>query len=87
MGGHPAARRLWRDYFASIDGIVFMVDAVEFERFPEACNELAALLTEESIKTVPFLILGNKVPASRPVPLALAHSRGSRLSVVFLRLT
>ena len=36
LGGHPAARRLWRDYFAAIDGIVFMTDAVEMERFPEA---------------------------------------------------
>jgi hypothetical protein len=30
-------------------------------RFPEAQQELAALMTEESIKNVPFLILGNKV--------------------------
>lgn len=35
------ARRLWREYFATgVDAVVFIVDAVDRERFPEAKKEL-----------------------------------------------
>ena len=62
LGGHETAQRLWRDYYqVGVDGVVFIVDANDRSRFPEASKALNQLLTSEELKNVPFLILGNKI--------------------------
>lgn len=67
LGGHMAARRLWQSYFAAIEGIVFLVDTTDHQRFLEAKEELNKLLTDDALAQVPFLILGNKIDAKDAV--------------------
>merc|ERR1712004_268193 len=61
LGGHETARRIWRDYLAAVDGIVFLVDAADRTRFNEAREELKNLLEEPSLAQVPLAVLGNKI--------------------------
>lgn len=61
IGGHEAARSLWRDYSHNASAVVFMIDATDTGRFHESMQELKKLLDMEEFKNVPFLLLANKI--------------------------
>jgi len=61
LGGHETARRIWKDYFATVDGIIFFVDAADRTRFQEATEELSRLLEDQALANTPFVVLGNKI--------------------------
>jgi GTP-binding protein SAR1 len=61
LGGHKEARKLWKEYYQSVDAVVFLIDSADKGRFEECRQELSSLLLDEDMSTVPILCLGNKV--------------------------
>ncbi|XP_065631263.1 GTP-binding protein SAR2 isoform X2 [Quercus suber] len=58
LGSHWIARRVWRDYSAKMDAVVYIVNAntKTREQFSGPREELSALLSDEAFANVPFLI-------------------------------
>ncbi|KAH0792231.1 ADP-ribosylation factor-like protein 1 [Histomonas meleagridis] len=60
LGGQHLLRPYWRFYYKDNHGVVFVVDSADKERMDLCKSELHALLGEEELKGVPFVIIANK---------------------------
>eukprot|EP01094_Clydonella_sp_ATCC50884_P018932 TRINITY_DN359_c0_g1_i1.p1 TRINITY_DN359_c0_g1~~TRINITY_DN359_c0_g1_i1.p1 ORF type:complete len:184 (-),score=59.72 TRINITY_DN359_c0_g1_i1:424-975(-) len=60
VGGQDKIRPLWRHYFRNTEGLIFVVDSNDTERFEEAREELHKLLVEEELMGADILVFANK---------------------------
>ncbi|KAG0710301.1 E3 ubiquitin-protein ligase TRIM23 [Chionoecetes opilio] len=60
VGGQLKLRPLWRHYYFNTQAVIFVVDATDVERLPEAQTELTKLMTERELKDASLLIFANK---------------------------
>lgn len=60
IGGQDKLRPLWIPYTRCTDGIIFVIDSVDEDRFEEARIELMRTLKFPQNNHVPLLILANK---------------------------
>ena len=60
VGGQDKIRPLWKHYFHNTEGLVYVVDSADKERFLEAKDELYWILDSEEMKGVPVMVLANK---------------------------
>ncbi len=61
LGGHTAARRLWKQYFAEVDAVIFIIDVCDDVRWAETKAELVAILADDCTQNMSILILVNKI--------------------------
>lgn len=60
LGGQDRVRPLWKHYFSSINGIIFVIDSMDESLYSVVIDELTELASNESIKKVPMVIFANK---------------------------
>ncbi|XP_066554955.1 uncharacterized protein LOC136745720 [Amia ocellicauda] len=67
VGGQDKIRALWRHYYQNAEGLLFVVDSVDTQRFLEAQEELDAILSHVEMRDVPVVLLANKqdLPGAR----------------------
>ena len=59
VGGQ--ATKLWKHYFDSVDGLIFVIDSTDRERIAKAKTELNRVSKDPALSQVPYLILFNKI--------------------------
>jgi ADP-ribosylation factor related protein 1 len=69
VGGQLGLRQLWSNYFEEVDGIIFVADSSDKDRFHESSSALASALSNSSLTKKPLLFLANKQDKSESVSL------------------
>ncbi|KAJ3158698.1 ADP-ribosylation factor-like protein 13B [Geranomyces michiganensis] len=60
VGGDSKIRGIWKNYYAEACACIYVVDAADRERIPEAADALAEIYAHERMKDKPLLVLANK---------------------------
>ncbi|CAF96167.1 unnamed protein product [Tetraodon nigroviridis] len=68
VGGQTIIRPLWRHYYVSMQGLIFVIDSNDPQRIQEAAEELHRMFEEEELRGVPLLVFANKQDLPGAVP-------------------
>ena len=60
IGGLEGAEKTWKEFLPNIDGIIYVIDAADRERFSKCKKILESLLTAPEFYKIPIVIFGNK---------------------------
>lgn len=60
LAGQEKMRNVWKYYYSSIEGIIFVIDSTRVDRIHEARDELLGLLANEEARQIPTLVFANK---------------------------
>ena len=60
VSGDQRTRRFWKTYYKDIQGVIFVIDAEDRQRFQSAKEELFNIFLAEELRGAPILILANK---------------------------
>ncbi len=60
VGGRERLAPLWRHYFQSTNGLVWVVDSSDTQRLESSADELHRVMADDLLKDAVFLILANK---------------------------
>lgn len=60
LGGHANFRKVWKNYYSELQGIMYVVDAADPPRLEEVKQALDEVVSFEELTGVPILCMANK---------------------------
>lgn len=70
VGGQERIRTLWRHYYEDVNGIIFVIDSADPQRFAEARQELEQIVSDVRLEGLSVLVLANKEDIQGSVTVA-----------------
>lgn len=70
VGGQDKIRTLWRHYYQNTEGLIFVIDSNDSERFGDAKDELHKMISEDELKDAYVLVFANKQDLPKAVTAA-----------------
>lgn len=67
VGGQDQLREFWRHHFTGTQGVIFVVDAADRDRLPNAAAEFEKVVSDDQLSDAAILILANKQDAPNAV--------------------
>ena len=66
VGGQDKIRTLWRHYYQNTDGLIFVIDSNDQDRFDDAKQGLYTMIGENELRDAVVLVFANKQDIPRP---------------------
>ncbi|KAH9317178.1 hypothetical protein KI387_018947, partial [Taxus chinensis] len=60
VGGQEKLRPLWKHYFSTTDGLIYVVDSLDRERIGKAKAEFQAIVNDPLMRNSVILVFANK---------------------------
>ena len=77
LGGGKNIRSIWDNYYADAHAVVYVVDAADKDRLPEAASCLAEALKDDRLRGKPLVVLANKQDVPEAIePAQVAQALG-----------
>lgn len=61
LGGGEKLHSIWQNYYGDSDGIVFVVDGLDWERMERVRDSFATVTSHDSLEGLPVLVVVNKL--------------------------
>ena len=75
IGGQDRLRPLWRHYFNGVNALIYIIDINDGDREKESLDELANLLNNDELKSIPILIFANKMDLPNTINISELNNR------------
>ena len=60
LAGQESMRNVWKYYFSSTEGVIFVVDASNKDRLADVKEEIWGIFNDNQAKQIPMLVYANK---------------------------